>query len=70
MKFKEAMKKRIGKCGKERKMEQIISMKINVRIILNKNHGMDAVRLSIDSGCWPPEDIVIKDKLGICPLVD
>ena len=50
--------------------EQIISMKINVRIILNKNHGMDAVRLSIDSGCWPPEDIVIKDKLGICPLVD
>ena len=53
MKFKEAMKKRIGKCGKER-----------------KNHGMDAVRLSIDSGCWPPEDIVIQAKLGICALVD
>ena len=45
-------------------------MKINVRIILNKNHGMDTVHLSIDSGCWPPEDIVIQTKLGMSALVD
>ena len=31
---------------------------------------MDAVRLSIDSGCWPPEDIVIQAKVGMSALVD
>ena len=35
-----------------------------------QNHGMDAVRLSIDSGCWPPEDIVIQAKLRMSALVD
>ena len=34
-----------------------------------QNHGMDAVRLSIDSGCWLPEDIVIQTKLGMSALV-
>ena len=69
MKFKEGMKKKELE-SVERKTEQVISMKINVRNILNKNHGMDAVRLSIDSGCWPAEDIIIQAKLGMSALVD
>ena len=34
-----------------------------------QNHGMNAVRLSIDLGCWLPEDIVIQTKLGMSALV-
>ena len=35
-----------------------------------QNHGMNPVHLSIDSGCWPLEDIVIQAKLGMSALVD
>ena len=35
-----------------------------------QNHGMDAVHLSIDSGCWPPEDIIIQAKLRMSAPVD
>ena len=34
-----------------------------------QNHGIDTVRLSIDSGCWLSEDIVIQTKLGMSALV-
>ena len=35
-----------------------------------QNHGMDTVCLSIDSDCWPPEDIVEQAKLGMSALVN
>lgn len=34
-----------------------------------RNHGMDAVRLLIDSRCWPPENIVTQAKLEMSGLV-
>ena len=34
-----------------------------------RNHGMDAVRLVIDSGCWPPENVVTQAKLEMSALV-